>query len=151
MPVLELEEFKKIKSDNKSIICLDLGQRRIGISLSDKGWNIAGPYGKIEHKKFTLTAEEIFKIYDDNHCCGLVIGLPVNIDGSEGEKCQSSRQFGRNILKLRDIPIYFQDERFTTIQAEEVLGHSELSRSKKNQKIDKIAASFILQALLDRC
>ena len=151
MPILETEDFKNLKSQEKAILCLDLGQKRIGLAISDKGWRVASPFDKIIHKKFTNSAEEIFRIYDENECGSIVIGLPINMDDSEGAKCQSSRQFGRNLLKIRgDLNIYFQDERFTTIEAERVLEHSAFSRDKKNDKIDKIAASFILQAFLDK-
>lgn len=151
MPILEFEEFKGLKSEKKAILCLDLGQKRIGLALSDRGWSMASPYGLLEHKKFTHSANEILKIYDENECASLVIGLPMNIDGTEGVKCQSARQFGRNLLKIRDdISIFFQDERYTTIEAERILEHSSFSRDKKNQKIDQIAASFILKAFLDR-
>jgi len=151
MPVLNFEDFKTLKSQNKSILCLDLGQKRIGLAISDKGWLLASPYGKINHKKFSSSASQIFEIYDENECGSIVIGLPINMDDSEGAKCQSARQFGRNLLKLRsDINIYFQDERFTTIEAERILEHSDISRDKKNDKVDQIAASFILQFFLDR-
>ncbi len=151
MPILNFENFISLKQHQKAILCLDMGKKRIGLALSDAGWQISSPYGKIENKKFTHTANEILKIYDENECGSIVIGLPINIDETEGAKCQSARQFGRNLLKLRDdLNIYFQDERFTTIEAQKVLAEFGLGTKKKGQKIDKIAASFILQAFLDR-
>lgn len=150
MPILSFEEFKDLKKHNNAILCLDLGQKRIGLALSDRSWNLASPYGLIEHKKFSNSLSQIISIYQENECGALIIGLPINMDDSEGAKCQSARQFGRNILKeYPEIPIFYQDERFTTIEAERILEYSDYSRDKKNQKIDKIAASFILQAFLD--
>jgi putative Holliday junction resolvase len=150
MPILDFENYLSLKQHQKAILCLDLGQKRIGLALSDAGWKLSSPYGKMENKKFTHTANEIFKIYDENECGSIIIGLPMNIDETEGAKCQSARQFGRNLLKIRDdLNIYFQDERFTTIEAQAVLAEFGLGTKKKSEKIDKIAASFILQDFLD--
>lgn len=147
----EFDEFERLKLEENPILCLDIGSKRIGVAVSDRGWKLASPAETINHKKFTQTAEQIFKLYDEASCFGIVIGLPLEMDGGENNiRCQSIKQFARNLLKIREVPIYFQDERFSTVAAEEVLSHSHVSRDKKNAMVDKIAASHILQSFLDK-
>jgi putative Holliday junction resolvase len=150
MPILKFDDFAVLKDKNKPILCIDYGTKRIGLAKSDAGWMIASPYDVIRNNKFTQVASIIEKIIKDNHIIGLVIGLPYGMQGEENKKCQSIRQFGQNIIKLIDIPVYFQDERFTTLQAEETLTNFKVSRDKKNERVDKIAASYILQAFLEK-
>ena len=149
--IVDFEEFTKLKQHNKPILSLDVGKKRIGVALSDKSWMLASPSHVIINHKFTQSAEEILKFCDENDVCGIVIGLPLNFDGSNSKIAQSVKQFARNLAKLRDIPIYLQDERFTSIQAEEALDEAGLNWSKRKDKVDKIAASIILKDFIESC
>jgi len=150
MPILEFRDFISLKSQSRAILAIDCGSKVFGTAISDPFWSIAIPFQNIVHKKFTSTADEIFRIMEERNVIGLVIGLPLNMDGSEGVKCQSARQFGRNLTKINDVNITFYDERYSTIMAERSLAHSDLSWDKKQDKIDKIAAAFILEGFLDK-
>ena len=150
MPILELTEFSNIKRSAGRLLGIDLGEKVIGVSICDPEWKISSPLVNINNKKFTTSAEAILKIIDENKIAGLVIGLPLNMDGSENKKCQSVRQFGRNLLKIRDINICFFDERFSTVMAQENLDNSDMSWDRKQELIDKIAASYILQGFIDK-
>ena len=149
MPILTTDEFFSLKSENKALLGIDHGASRIGVAKSDAGWFLSNPYGIIQNTKFTKVAEQLEDLIKQNEVCGLVIGLPVTMDGKDNKKCQSIKQFARNLDKLLNIPIIFHDERFTTIQASETLTHYDVSWDKKQAKIDKIAASHILQSFLD--
>lgn len=149
MPILEIKDFYELKKQSKCLMGIDYGSRVIGVSICDASWMIASPYTSIDNKKFTPVAEEIFKIIDDRNICGIVIGLPLKMDGSESDICQSIRQFGRNLIKLRDINICFFDERFSTSLAEQSLDHADISWDKKRQLVDKVAAGHILQRFID--
>ncbi len=136
-------------SSGQRLLGLDLGEKTIGMALSDSGFMIASPVGTIRRRKFTLDAEELFKLVDERDVGGLVIGLPVNMDGSEGPRCQSSRQFAANLLELRDMPIAFWDERLSTSAVERAMVTADLSRKKRAKKVDTAAAAYILQGALD--
>jgi putative Holliday junction resolvase len=130
---------------------LDLGSRTIGVAVSDTSLMIASPLGLIERRKFTTDAEALFALMASRGAGGLVIGLPVNMDGSEGARCQSARAFGRNLLRLRDMPIAFWDERLSTVAANRVLiDEADRSRKRRAQLVDAMAAAWILQGALDR-
>ena len=135
---------------NQRILGLDLGEKRIGVAVSDKLQTIATPIKIINRKKFTADAELLFQIIDENEVGGVVIGLPINMDGTEGAKCQSVRQFGRNMLKIRDIPIYFQDERMSSQAVTRTMNLAEMGHTRQKELVDKLAASYILQGLLER-
>lgn len=135
--------------DSCTLLGLDIGTKTIGLALSNTRWSIANPLDTIQRTKFSRDLELLQAYIQEHHVGGLVIGLPLHLDGSEGKKCQSVRQFARNLLKKFDIPILFQDERLTTMMAEETLEKSNLPPQKKKQHIDKIAASYILQIALD--
>ncbi len=150
MPILELTEFSVLKQNRRTLLCLDHGESVIGVAMCDANWSIPIPLANINNKKFTTSAEEIFKIFDDKKADGIVIGLPLDMNGGENKKCQSIRQFGRNLTKLRDINICFFDERFSTTLAQQALDNADISWDKKQSLIDKVAASYILQSFLDR-
>jgi putative holliday junction resolvase len=150
MPILELKEFAELKSRGKAILALDLGEKVIGVAISDSRWVIASPHGNIMNKKFTSSAGEIFNIINERDITGVIIGLPISMDGTDNKKSQSARQFGRNLMKIKDINIHFFDERFSTIQAQQTLDNADMSWDKKQGLIDKVAASHILQNFLER-
>jgi len=145
------EELKDYVKRGQRLLGLDLGSKTIGLALSDAMWTIASPMETIAKKKFTLDAEKLFKIADEKNVGGLVLGLPLNMDGTEGPRCQSTRQFAQNILKLRDIPIVFWDERLSTAAVQRMMiEEMDMTRKRRAEIVDKLAASYILQGFLDR-
>ena len=128
---------------------LDLGEKTIGIAVSDPGLHVATPVVTIRRKKFTLDAQELLRLIAERQVGGLVIGLPRNMDGSEGPRCQSVRQFASNLLKLKDMPVAFWDERLSTVAVTRDMIEADLSRAKRAQAVDRAAATFILQGALD--
>lgn len=131
------------------LLGLDLGEKTIGMALSDSGLNIASPVGTIRRRKFTEDAAELLRLVDEREVGGLVIGLPINMDGTEGPRCQSSRQFAANLLALRDLPVAFWDERLSTSAVERAMVTADLSRKKRAKRVDTAAAAYILQGALD--
>ena len=141
--------FREIIPNNKTILCLDLGKKRIGLAISDINQKIASPYDVIKEKKFSeilIILKNLIKKFDIG---SIIIGDPINMDGSLGPKSQSSRSFISNISKDIDIPILLWDERLSTIAAEKSLIEADISRKKRGEVIDKIAANIILQSFLD--
>ena len=149
--ILEIDEFINNLPQKCRILGLDLGSKTIGLALSDPARTIASPIETIRRKKFTQDAEQLEEIIKKRDVGALILGLPTNMDGSEGPRCQSTRQFARNISKRGlDIPISFWDERLSTSAVERFLvDEAEMSRAKRGQVVDKMAASFILQGALD--
>jgi putative Holliday junction resolvase len=128
---------------------LDLGEKTIGIAIGDPGHHVASPLTTIRRTKFTKDATELLRIVDERQIGGLVIGLPLNMDGSEGPRCQSVRQFARNLAPMRDLPIAFWDERMSTMAVTRTMIEADLSRAKRSKVVDQSAAAFILQGALD--
>ncbi|SEW02578.1 putative holliday junction resolvase [Cognatiyoonia koreensis] len=129
---------------------LDLGTVTIGVAVSDGMRSVATPLETIKRKKFGLDAARLLEICKGRDIKGLVLGLPMNMDGSEGPRCQSTRAFARNLEKLTDLPITFWDERLSTVAAERALLEADTSRKRRAEVIDHVAAGYILQGLLDR-
>ena len=129
---------------------LDLGTKTIGIALSNPDRTMAMPVTTIRRKKFTPDAEALIALAVSRRVVGLILGLPLNMDGSEGPRAQATRAFARNLGRLCDYPIAFWDERLSTAAAEDELIAIGTSRAKRAQKIDEMAATYILQGALDR-
>ena len=131
---------------------LDLGEKTIGVAVSDATRLIASPVALIRKVKFTDDAARLLTLMDGRRSVGLVIGLPVNMDGTEGPRCQSSRAFGRNLLRLRpDLAIAYWDERLSSAAVNRMLiGEADLTRARRADLVDKVAAAYILQGALDR-
>ncbi|MCB1360565.1 MAG: Holliday junction resolvase RuvX [Rhodobacter sp.] len=129
---------------------LDLGEKTIGVAVSDLRRGVATPLETVKRKKFTLDAARLIEIAHARGLAGFVLGLPLNMDGTEGPRCQSTRAFARNLSGLTDLPIGFWDERLSTVAAERALLDFDTSRAKRAQVIDHVAAGFILQGFLDR-
>ena len=147
------ENISEFFNDTKRVgplLGIDLGEKRVGLSISDRTQSIASNYTTLEKKKFALFSHALQSIIDKETICGIIIGFPLNMDGSEGPKCQSTRDFARNFSKIVDIPITFWDERLTTVAAEKSLLSADLSRKKRRKVIDSVAAVLILQNALDR-
>jgi putative Holliday junction resolvase len=129
---------------------LDLGTQTIGVALSDPLRQVASPIRTIKRKKFTLDAAALEEILAARDVAGIVLGLPLNMDGTEGPRCQSTRAFARNMAARIDLPIGFWDERLSTVAAERALLEADTSRKRRGEVIDHVAASYILQGALDR-
>ena len=151
MPVFDLSELPAACPPNTPWLGLDLGENTIGVSVSDTGRIIASPLELIRKTKFTAEANRLFALIDEREVGAIVIGLPVNMDGTEGTRCQSNRAFARNLLRLRDIPIAFWDERMSTMAVNRVLvEEADVTRARRAELVDKMAAAWILQGALDR-
>ncbi len=132
-----------------TLLGLDLGTKTIGVALSDEGQMIASPLETIARKKFKADAERLLALINKNNVVGIVLGLPMNMDGSEGPRAQSTRAFARNLSALTDVPIAFWDERLSTAAVERTLLDADASRKRRGEVIDKMAAAYILQGFLD--
>ncbi len=148
MAVVDLLELPRAGA----LFGLDLGEKTIGVAVSDVTRLIASPLLLIQRKKFSDEAAELFREYDYRLGSGLIIGLPRNMDGSEGARCQSNRAFARNLQRLRpELPIAFWDERLSTVAVNRMLiEEADLSRAKRAEVVDRAAAAYILQGALDR-
>ncbi len=133
-----------------SLIGLDLGTKTIGVASSDPDRRLAAGVGTVARKTFTADAKRLLALAAERNAIGFVLGLPINMDGSEGPRAQSTRAFARNFAKLTELPIAFWDERLSTAAVErELIGH-DVSRKKRAAVIDQHAAMYILQGALDR-
>lgn len=132
------------------LIGLDLGTKTIGVAVSDGLRLTATGLRTIRRRKFSTDAAELLEIAEGRGITGVVIGLPRNMDGSEGPRCQSTRAFARNLEGVSDLPIAFWDERLSTVAAERALLEADSSRKRRAEVIDKLAAAYILQGALDR-
>lgn len=129
---------------------LDLGTKTIGVALSDVMQTVATPLETIKRTKFTKDAEALLALIDKREIGGLVLGLPLNMDGTDGPRVQSTRAFARNLSRLTDLPITYWDERLSTVAAERALLEADTSRKRRSEVIDHVAAGYILQGALDR-
>jgi putative Holliday junction resolvase len=131
------------------LAALDLGEKTIGIAIGDPGHRVASPLTTIRRTRFTKDATELLRLMDERGIGGLVIGLPLNMDGTEGPRCQSVRQFAANLKPLRDVPVTFWDERLSTMAVTRDMIEADMSRAKRAKVVDQSAAAFILQGALD--
>ena len=132
------------------VLGIDPGTKTFGLALCDKTRLVASPLETIKRKKFTPDAQRIFTLYDQHDCAAIVIGYPVNMDGSEGPRTQSVKDFATNLLGLRDVPILFWDERLSTAAVTRTMIDADMSRAKRADNVDKLAAAYILQGVIDR-
>ncbi|MBO9464984.1 Holliday junction resolvase RuvX [Tropicibacter sp. R15_0] len=146
----DIAEFAATLPPMRALAGLDLGTKTIGVAVSDSLLSSATPLETIKRKKFTRDAEQLLAILKNRDIAGIVLGLPRNMDGSEGARCQSTRAFARNFSRLWDGPITFWDERLSTVAAERALLEADTSRKRRSEVIDHVAASYILQGALDR-
>lgn len=146
----DISEFAPVLPPMRAIAGLDLGTKTIGVAVSDGMRSVATPLETVKRKKFGLDAEALLTILAKRDIAGLVLGLPRNMDGSEGPRCQSTRAFARNFAALWDRPITFWDERLSTVAAERALLEADTSRKRRAEVIDHVAAAYILQGILDR-
>ena len=132
------------------LLGLDLGTKTIGVAISDGMRYSATPLETIKRSKFTADAARLLELIADNAAVGIVLGLPLNMDGSEGPRVQSTRAFARSLAQKTDLPLVFWDERLSTSAVTRMLIEADTRRDKRAEVVDKLAASYILQGLLDR-
>lgn len=146
----EIEGFATSLPPMGALMGLDLGDKTIGLAVSDTFRSTATPLETIRRKKFGVDAARMLELASERQIVGFVLGLPRNMDGTEGPRCQSTRAFARNLSRLTEAPIGFWDERLSTVAAERALLEADTTRKRRAEVIDHVAASYILQGLLDR-
>jgi putative Holliday junction resolvase len=150
MAIVEPAELNTALPTGGRLLGLDLGSKTIGLAISDSGLAVASPLDTIRRKRFTADAEALIALIDERGIGALVLGLPKNMDGSEGPRAQSTRQFATNLLEKIDIPIAFWDERLSTAEVQRILiDQADMTRKRRGEVVDKMAAGVILQNVLD--
>jgi putative holliday junction resolvase len=150
MPVVSLTDAATLLPARGALIGLDLGIKTIGVAVSDPDRRIATPVETISRTRFAADAERVLALAAERRSAGFVLGLPVNMNGTEGARAQSSRAFARNLARLTELPIALWDERLSTAAVERALIAADASRARRKAVIDQHAAAYILQGALDR-
>ncbi len=145
-----IAEFLSALPPARAIAGLDLGTATIGVAVSDARLSVATPLQTVRRRRFSEDTRQLLKLAAHRDLAGFVLGLPLNMDGSEGRRCQSTRAFARNFARVTDVPITFWDERLSTIAAERALLEADTSRKRRGEVIDHVAAGYILQGALER-
>lgn len=148
--LISIEELTIRPGSNERLLGLDLGTKTIGLALSDISCTVATPLDTIKRTKFTDDIKILIEHIEKMKVAALVIGFPINMDGSEGPRAQATRAFARNLAQYIKLPLVFWDERLSTVAVERVLLEADASRKKRAEVIDKMAAAYILQGALDR-
>ena len=151
MPVIALDDLAAAVPRGRRLMGLDLGTKTIGVAVSDVLLGVATPVETVRRRKFTQDAVRLAELVEQHGVGGIVLGLPISMDGTEGPRCQSTRQFADNLAGVIDLPLVFQDERLSTAAVQRFLiEDADLSRKKRDQVVDRAAAAWILQGALDR-
>lgn len=148
--IIDIEDLHEHTAPGVRMLGLDLGSKTIGLALSDLGWMIASSLETIKRKKFKEDAARLMAICEEHEVGALVLGFPLNMDGSEGPRCQATRAFARNLGTLSNLPVILWDERLSTVAVTRTLLEADASRKRRGEVVDKLAATFILQGALDR-
>jgi putative Holliday junction resolvase len=148
--VISIEDLPRLIGAEARLLGLDVGSKTIGMALSDMTHSIATPFDTIRRTKFIMDAKTIGEVIESNRVGAVVIGLPFNLDGSEGPRAQSTRAFARNLAAYIGVPMVFWDERLSTTAVERHLIEADASRKRRAEVIDRMAAAYILQGALDR-
>tara|TARA_R110002051_G_scaffold14460_7_gene46876 strand:+ start:132 stop:605 length:474 start_codon:yes stop_codon:yes gene_type:complete len=143
-------DFAALLPSFGAVAGLDLGTVTIGVAMSDLMRGVATPVLTIKRKKFGIDAQALLKLLETRQAHGIVLGLPRNMDGSEGPRAQATRAFARNLERLTPLPITFWDERLSTVAATRAMIEADMSRKRRAELVDHVAAGFILQGMLDR-
>lgn len=146
----DASEFMNALPARGRLMGFDVGSKTIGLAVSDASGAVATPIETVRRKKFSVDVKQILALTTERGIAGLIIGLPLNMDGTEGKNCQSVRQFARNLKAHTDLPILFQDERLSTVAVTRTLLDADASRARRSDVVDKMAAAYILQSALDR-
>jgi putative Holliday junction resolvase len=150
MAILSLPDLRAFLKPAQRLLGLDLGEKTIGLALSDTTRSIASPFQTLKRGRFKTDAQILTKLIAEHQIGGLIIGLPLNMDGSDGPSAQSARAFGRNFAAISDCPLVLVDERLSTAAVTRALIDADASRRRRGQLVDKMAAAYILQGALDR-
>jgi putative holliday junction resolvase len=150
MPAIDLHEMPARLKPLQRLLGLDLGTKTIGLALSDVSLRIASPLLTIQRVKFTRDVEAMLAQCTRHDVGGLVLGLPLNMDGTEGPRAQSTRAFARNLERLTDLPVAYVDERMSTMAVTRTLLAADASRARRAELVDKMAATYLLQSALDQ-
>jgi putative Holliday junction resolvase len=150
VPLLDLAAFTVALPARGALVGVDPGSKRIGVAVCDPDRIIASPVEQIARTRFSDDAARLFAIADSRSAVGVVIGLPLNMDGSSGPAAQSARAFARNLAGVRDLPILLWDERLSTAAVTRTMIGADASRARRGEVVDKVAAAYMLQGALDR-
>jgi putative holliday junction resolvase len=150
MPICNPVELQQLVKKGARLLGLDVGTKTIGMALSDTRLMLATPLDTIRRTRFRADAQRLLAEIARHQVGGIVVGLPLSLDGSEGPRVQGVRQFAKNLLEQADLPLAFWDERLSTAAVEREMIAADLSRKRRGEIIDKVAAAYILQGLLDR-
>jgi putative holliday junction resolvase len=150
MAVIDILAMKAALAPGGRLFGLDIGSKTIGIAVSDSALKVASPLTVLPRVKFAADMAKLKSLIAERRVGGLVLGLPIGLDGREGPRSQSVRQFAANLLGVIDLPLAFWDERFSTLGAERPMREAEMSHRRRGELIDKLAAAYILQGALDR-
>lgn len=150
MIVEDIMDFAGILPPNRAIAGLDFGEKTIGVAISDLRRQVGNPLETLRRVKFTQDAAKLLALLATRGAHGIILGLPLNMDASEGPRAQATRAFARNLAALTDLPITYWDERLSTVAATRALLEADASRKRRKEVIDAVAAGFILQGALDR-
>ena len=150
MTICNPTELPEMLRQSQRLLSIDLGEKTIGLALSDPERIIASPLVTLHRTRFSKDVETLRALMDEHGIGAIVIGLPLNMDGSEGPRCQSVCQFADNLLEKMDVPIAFWDERLSTVAVTRTLLEADMSRKRRGEVVDKMAAAYILQGALDR-
>jgi putative Holliday junction resolvase len=148
--ITDIEDLPPLLAREARLLGLDVGSKTIGMALSDVTRSVATPFDTIRRGKFTADAKTIREVVEKNQVGALVIGLPLNLDGSEGPRAQSTRAFARNLAAHVEVPMVFWDERLSTVAVERHLIEADVSRKRRAELVDRMAAAYILQGALER-
>ncbi len=149
VPTITLDEIADLPRGAR-LMGLDLGTKTIGLAISDVERRIASPLETIRRTKFTADVEALLNLANKHGVAVLVIGLPLNMDGSEGPRVQATKAFSRNLAQKTDLPQFFWDERLSTAAVTRTLIEADASRARRGELVDKMAAAYILQGVIDR-
>jgi putative Holliday junction resolvase len=149
MAVLPLKQMRAALAPGRRLLGLDVGAKTIGVAVSDSALSVATAVGTIRRRRLAADLAELAGIVQSRAAGGLVIGLPLNMDGSEGPRCQSVRQFARHLLAQMDLPVAFWDERLSTLAVTRPMIEADLTRNQRAKAVDALAATYILQGALD--
>jgi putative Holliday junction resolvase len=149
LPLLDLPQFAALLPPRGALLGLDPGEKRIGMAVSDPSRLIASSIEAVARTKFAADAAQVLALLDNRSCAGIVVGLPLNMDGSAGPAAQAARAFARNLLGARDAPLLMWDERLSTAAVTRTLIEADASRKRRGQVVDQMAAAYMLQGALD--
>ncbi|MCW0182128.1 Holliday junction resolvase RuvX [Zavarzinia sp.] len=149
MPILDNGGFEAALPASARLLGVDLGTKTIGLALSDTSRTVASPLETIRRVKFSIDVERFFALMDEHDIAGVVLGLPMNMDGSSGPRVQATRAFASEVLKRRDLSLTYWDERLSTAAVTRMMIDADMTRARRAELVDKLAATYILQGYLD--